>query len=154
MGLQADTYRRMKKATGGDWEKHTPSTNSLWMHYLTDLLLTNKRCPCSPDQTRALRDFRYTTPPNRVTQNIVCWCSTFMIAHLSTLATTLMCMQAVHLPVLSLSILHASNKILIPRKIDLNIGYVCCLQTANAAEQMLCGFGDRRILCWRLENSA
>ena len=37
---------------------HTPRTNVLWLHYLADVLLTQKRFPCSPEQKRALRAFR------------------------------------------------------------------------------------------------
>ena len=44
---QAETYRRMKKATRGDWRHHAPATNVLWMHYLADICLTQKLTfPC------------------------------------------------------------------------------------------------------------
>ena len=35
---QSDTYRRMRKATKGMWERHCPKTNALWLHYLADCL--------------------------------------------------------------------------------------------------------------------
>ena len=56
--LQADTYRRMRKATRGDWSVYTPSTNALWLHYLADVMLTRKRPASSADGLRALRAFR------------------------------------------------------------------------------------------------
>eukprot|EP00887_Chlorella_sp_A99_P001644 scaffold8.g1644.t1 len=44
---QAETYRRMKKATRGDWRRHAPTTNVLWTHYLADICLTHKLTfPC------------------------------------------------------------------------------------------------------------
>lgn len=55
---QADTYRRMKKATKGEWAGFHPATNCLWVHYLADTLLQLKAFPCSPDQKKALRSFR------------------------------------------------------------------------------------------------
>ncbi len=56
---QADTYRRMRKATHGDWAGSHFVTNVLWMHYLADTLLTLKQLPgCTPAQKRALREFR------------------------------------------------------------------------------------------------
>ena len=57
-GVQADTYRRMRKAVAGQWERYCPATNALWLHYLTEMLLTTKACPCQASETRALRDFR------------------------------------------------------------------------------------------------
>ena len=56
--MQADTYRRMKKATKGKWAGFHPATNCLWMHYLADTLLTQKAFAMSPAQKKALRDFR------------------------------------------------------------------------------------------------
>lgn len=29
--MQADTYRRMAKLTGGDWAAQTPATNAAWL---------------------------------------------------------------------------------------------------------------------------
>ncbi|EIE19929.1 hypothetical protein COCSUDRAFT_54502 [Coccomyxa subellipsoidea C-169] len=55
---QADTYRRMKKATKGEWAAFHPATNCLWVHYLADTLLQLKTFPSSPDQKKALRSFR------------------------------------------------------------------------------------------------
>lgn len=57
--LQAETYRRMRKATKGDWQKHTPATNTLWMHYLADLLLSQKQVPQTAREKRELRGFRW-----------------------------------------------------------------------------------------------
>ena len=57
--LQADTYRRMRKATKGRWEGFHPATNALWMHYLADTLLNLKAFPLDASQKRQLRDFRY-----------------------------------------------------------------------------------------------
>ena len=56
--MQADTYRRMKRATKGDWAGFHPATNCLWAHYLADTLLARKALPASAEQKRALRDFR------------------------------------------------------------------------------------------------
>ena len=56
--MQADTYRRMRKAVKRQWATYCPATNALWLHYLADMLLTVKACPCGSSQTRALRDFR------------------------------------------------------------------------------------------------
>ena len=56
--VQADTYRRMKKATKNSWQGHCPATNCLWMHYLTDVILNLKPFPVTAKQKRALRDFR------------------------------------------------------------------------------------------------
>lgn len=56
---QADTYRRMKKATGGDWAGFHPATNCLWLHYLADTLLQLKALPATADQKKALRGFRW-----------------------------------------------------------------------------------------------
>ncbi|KAK9801322.1 hypothetical protein WJX73_003144 [Symbiochloris irregularis] len=55
---QADTYRRMKAKTRGHWEGFHPVTNTLWMHYLADIMLSCKKPPCSSEQLRALRGFR------------------------------------------------------------------------------------------------
>ena len=55
---QADTYRRMRGATGGDWRAHAPATNALWLAYLADVLLTAKPYPRSAAHVRALRGFR------------------------------------------------------------------------------------------------
>ncbi len=56
--MQADTYRRMRKATKGKWEGFHPATNALWMHYLADTLLNLKAFPLEPSQKKRLRDFR------------------------------------------------------------------------------------------------
>ena len=40
--LQADTYRRMRKATRGQWAGFHPATNALWVAYLADTLLEKK----------------------------------------------------------------------------------------------------------------
>ncbi|KAH9322248.1 hypothetical protein KI387_016887, partial [Taxus chinensis] len=39
---QAETYRKMLNVTRGNWEGRYPKTNSLWLHYLVDTLLTKK----------------------------------------------------------------------------------------------------------------
>lgn len=44
-GAQADTYRRMRDATGGDWAGSHAQTNAVWVHYLADTLLTLKTLP-------------------------------------------------------------------------------------------------------------
>ena len=56
--FQADTYRRMRKLTRGDWAGFHPGTNGLWLAYLADTLLERKRFSCSADERKALRDFR------------------------------------------------------------------------------------------------
>jgi hypothetical protein len=57
---QADTYRRMQKLTRGDWAAPCPATNTLWLHYMADIVLTAKAPPqgWSASDRRALRDFR------------------------------------------------------------------------------------------------
>eukprot|EP00899_Mesostigma_viride_P026468 jgi/Mesvir1/7005/Mv09140-RA.3 len=55
---QAETYRHMKKLTKGDWSGRFPKTNCLWMHYLADIVLTQKKFMCTPDEMRSLRIFR------------------------------------------------------------------------------------------------
>ena len=56
---QADTYRRMRKATKGRWEGFHAATNALWMHYLADTLLSLKAFPMDAGQKRQLRTFRW-----------------------------------------------------------------------------------------------
>lgn len=41
--LQADTYRRMRKAVKKDWRMHAPKTNALWLHYLADICVAEKK---------------------------------------------------------------------------------------------------------------
>lgn len=57
---QADTYRRMLKLTRGEWAAPHPATNTLWLHYMADTVLTAKAPPAgwAPGERRALRDFR------------------------------------------------------------------------------------------------
>ena len=58
---QADTYRRMLKLTRGAWASPFPATNTLWLHYMADIILTSK-APAGAgwraEERRALRDFR------------------------------------------------------------------------------------------------
>ena len=57
--MQAETYRRMKKATKNNWSSFAPCTNSLWVHYLADICLTHKLpAGCSSGGKRELRNFR------------------------------------------------------------------------------------------------
>ncbi len=58
MARQADTYRRMRKATRGEWAAHAPATNCLWLSYLADTLLARKRVPLDAATKRDLRAFR------------------------------------------------------------------------------------------------
>lgn len=39
---QADTYRHMKKAVKNAWSSYVPTTNALWLDYLSDIMLTEK----------------------------------------------------------------------------------------------------------------
>lgn len=39
---QFDIYRQMKRHTENQWERFTPITNLLWMHYLLDKMIHNK----------------------------------------------------------------------------------------------------------------
>eukprot|EP01018_Ginkgo_biloba_P009460 Gb_15224 [translate_table: standard] len=55
---QAETYRRMLNVTQGNWEGRHPKTNSLWLHYVADTLLTKKAFRCSPKDKRGLQAFR------------------------------------------------------------------------------------------------
>jgi serine/threonine-protein kinase haspin len=56
--VQADTYRRMRQATRGDWQEHRPKTNALWLHYLADILLNQKQWGGTMDELRRLKRFR------------------------------------------------------------------------------------------------
>jgi serine/threonine-protein kinase haspin len=38
--VQAETYRRMKKATRNSWQAHVPATNVYWLQYLVDTCIT------------------------------------------------------------------------------------------------------------------
>jgi len=55
---QSETYRRMKRATKGKWNKFTPKTNALWVHYLADTLLEQKDFNITAEQKKELTDFR------------------------------------------------------------------------------------------------
>jgi len=50
----------MLKATGGEWAAPCPATNTLWLHYMADIVLTAKapQAGWSGGEKRALRDFR------------------------------------------------------------------------------------------------
>ena len=56
--VQAETYRRMKKATKGKWEEHCPRTNCLWVHYMADILMNQKEYHTTSEQRHALKSFR------------------------------------------------------------------------------------------------
>ena len=57
--VQAETYRRMQKATKGDWQQYTPTTNTLWLRYLADIILSHKLPNgCSGDDRLLLKNFR------------------------------------------------------------------------------------------------
>jgi hypothetical protein len=58
VGAQSETYRKMRVETGDAWEGHHAGTNSLWLHYLADKMLTSKGVPCSAAEKRALTGFR------------------------------------------------------------------------------------------------
>lgn len=70
--IQADTYRRMKKATGGSWPNFTPKTNVLWIYYLTDLVLNQKEFPCSAEEKHLLRQFRKNCMRCNCSADLVC----------------------------------------------------------------------------------
>ena len=59
---QSETYRRMAAATGGDWSRHAPETNALWLHYLADCMLEDKRFARTAEQTAELKAFRKRAP--------------------------------------------------------------------------------------------
>lgn len=49
----------MKKATKNQWDRFTPATNCLWMHYLADICLAHKLSfACSSAEKLELRGFR------------------------------------------------------------------------------------------------
>lgn len=57
--LQAETYRKMQKATKNEWQNYTPITNAFWMRYLADITLANKLpAGCSDENRLSLRNFR------------------------------------------------------------------------------------------------
>ena len=56
--MQANTYRRMRKATKGKWTAFCPATNALWLHYLADILLSCKAVAWQPQDVCSLREFR------------------------------------------------------------------------------------------------
>ena len=56
---QAETYRRMMKATRGDWKKYCPLTNALWIRYLVETILIHKLpSACGGEEKLALRNFK------------------------------------------------------------------------------------------------
>eukprot|EP00210_Caulerpa_lentillifera_P009420 g8981.t1 len=56
---QAETYRRMKKTVGDDWSGFHPETNCLWIHYLTETVLTvKKQLSYTVTQKQDLRAFK------------------------------------------------------------------------------------------------
>jgi serine/threonine-protein kinase haspin len=57
--LQADTYRRMMKATKGEWAAFHPRTNCLWIYYLADTMLRLKDLSCTADQKKQFKEFRH-----------------------------------------------------------------------------------------------
>ena len=59
---QSETYRRMAAAMGGDWSRHAPETNAMWLHYLADCLLEDKRFARTAEQTAELKAFRERAP--------------------------------------------------------------------------------------------
>ncbi|EFN57276.1 hypothetical protein CHLNCDRAFT_9043, partial [Chlorella variabilis] len=57
--VQAETYRRMKKATRNAWQAHVPATNVYWMQYLVDTCITEKKgWGCGKDELAQLRAFK------------------------------------------------------------------------------------------------
>ena len=40
------------------WERHCPKTNSLWLHYLADCLLSDKEFPMTAGQKADLKGFK------------------------------------------------------------------------------------------------
>ena len=68
-GAQMETYRRMRAAVRRNWSLHVPKTNALWLHYLADTLLTQKKFAASTARrrwlphTRARSESRSGRPP-------------------------------------------------------------------------------------------
>jgi len=59
INLQAETYRRMKKATKDHWREYAPVTNALWLHYLGEILSSHKLPKvCTRDDKMKIRSFR------------------------------------------------------------------------------------------------
>lgn len=57
--VQAETYRRMKKATRNSWQAHVPATNVYWLQYLVDTCITEKKgWGCSKNDQAQLRSFK------------------------------------------------------------------------------------------------
>jgi len=48
----------MRKLTRDDWAGAYPGTNTQWLHYLADTLLSKKALQGTGDEQRALRAFR------------------------------------------------------------------------------------------------
>ena len=55
---QFETYRRMRKLLRRDWSAAAPRTNALWLHYLADVVLSEKSFPMEKAEKRALQAFR------------------------------------------------------------------------------------------------
>ena len=56
--VQAETYRRMKKVTRGNWEAYTPATNALWLQYLGTIISGHKLpTACTREEKRLLDKF-------------------------------------------------------------------------------------------------
>ena len=55
---QAETYRRMKRAVGDNWQGFFPQTNCLWIHYLSDVFLASKQIPLTKSEKQDIRIFK------------------------------------------------------------------------------------------------
>lgn len=57
--VQAETYRRMRKIVNKEWARHVPATNTLWLHYLADIMMSHKMpTGCGREEKGLLRAFR------------------------------------------------------------------------------------------------
>ncbi|KAM5126533.1 serine/threonine-protein kinase haspin-like, partial [Mantella aurantiaca] len=62
--LQFDVYRKMRKENQNAWSLYKPHSNVLWLHYLSDKLLSEVKYLKKPTsashkrELRKLRDFR------------------------------------------------------------------------------------------------
>ena len=59
--VQAETYRRMQRATQDEWHGYAPVTNALWLRYLADIILDQKvPSVVSSEDRQQLKEFRKT----------------------------------------------------------------------------------------------
>lgn len=57
VAMQCETYRRMNRITKGRWAEHFPQTNSMWIRYLTEVVMKMKQFPVSREDKQKFHSF-------------------------------------------------------------------------------------------------